>query len=196
MPAAIHLEPAYDDWHGGVGAAGDHEKSPVLSLVIVMDLGQHGETSDGYADGDDGKEEPVFEVVGKGSHEHAEDECGSPGRDGEELCLDLGVAVRLDDRRCKIGVSIGWDDQAKVHETAQEEFVVPEAMQHISCSHFPVERRLSLIFFQSALDEPSLILAQPFGLLWKVWNDKEPCQTDDAGENAFQDEDPTPARMA
>ena len=64
--------------------------------------------------------------IGEGGNDHAESKSHSPGRNTVQLGFDGTVAVSKNDAGREVGVSIGWDDQAEVHESSNDDFVVFE----------------------------------------------------------------------
>ena len=70
----------------------------------------------------------MFEPIGEKRDDEGEDEGSGPGGDGVELCADLGVAVCFDDAGSEEGVAVGGDDEAEVHDSAEEGFEIFEAV--------------------------------------------------------------------
>lgn len=71
---------------------------------MVVHGDQNGEARNADQNRENGEEETVLEAVRNVGDEHAEAESRSPRGHGVELCLDLGVAVALNDG----GAEIGW----------------------------------------------------------------------------------------
>lgn len=55
---------------------------------------------------------------------------------------------------------------------------------------------LAHILSQLCLDVPSLLIIDPFDILWKPRNDEVPYEGNHARENAFDYENPSPAAVA
>lgn len=58
---------------------------------------QDREPDDGDTDGKDGVSESVTRLVGEVGEDHGECKGGGPWRNAVQLCLDLSIAVAVDD---------------------------------------------------------------------------------------------------
>ena len=139
-------------------------------MMIVVNGHQHRESSDAYADRNYGKQEAVTCSIRARRHNHAEHEGNSPWRHRVQLSLDRRVPVGLDDRWCEIGIPVCWDDEAKVHQSSEEELVVAETVQDVSESDLAFKSGLSLVLLKSHLDKLSFVFAQPLRILGEIWN--------------------------
>lgn len=94
------------------------------------------------------------------------------------------------------GHTVRGHDEAKVHETANEDLKVPEHVDDIAQGDLAFRRIAPLVRAQACSDVGSLRLAEPLGVLGKIGYDEEENEGDDAGQGAFEDEDPPPALIA
>jgi len=115
----VHLKPADDDGHCAVRSHRYQEQRGILCMSVGGSdkAKQHGESSDGDNDGNQGEDEAVTDPIGDESKNHGEEESAGPWWDGVELCLNWRVAVGLDDGWGEVRVAVGRDDEAEVHET-------------------------------------------------------------------------------
>ena len=60
VSAEILSEPANDDRHGAVGAAGDKEERGVFEVVVCVHREEDGKAGNGDSDWEEGEEEAVF----------------------------------------------------------------------------------------------------------------------------------------
>ena len=161
VPAEVEIEPADDDRKGRIGAHGDEEQRRVLEVRPRVHGQQDGEAGDGHGDRHEREEEAVSEPVGEEGDDEGEDEGTGPRRDAVQLGPDLRVAVRADDAGGKEGVAVGRDDESEVHEAAQEEFVVFEAVEDVSEGDAAFAGRAALVLFESGLDVGAFVLLEP-----------------------------------
>lgn len=91
-----------------------------------MDRYQNPEPRYRDADTKDSVSESMAGRIGERGNDHAESESHGPGGNTVQLGFDGTVAVSKNDSGGKISVSIGWDDQAEVHESSNDDFVVLE----------------------------------------------------------------------
>ena len=80
-----------------------------------------------------------------------------------QLCADLGVAVCFDDAGSEEGIAVGGDDESKVHESAEEEFEVFEAVYYIGKGDSTLARGAALVFEEAGADVGSFVFAEPVG---------------------------------
>lgn len=168
VSSEVHRVPAHDDGHRRVRAARDHEEGAVLDVVVVVDAYQDGESGDRDTDGDQREEESVPEFVREKCHKHAEPERRGPGWYRVQLCLDVAVSVGLDDSRGEISVAVGWDNQSKVHQTAEVDLEVLETGDNVFESNGLFQCRVPLVILQPGFYEGALLLGEPLRvlLLW------------------------------
>ena len=122
---------------------------------------EDAEAGDGEGDGDEGEGETVLEFVAEEGHDHGEGEGGGPGRDGMQLGADWGVAVRLDDPGGEEGVAVGGDDEAEVHEAAEENLGVFEHVDDVADADGAFGGGAALVFEEAALDVGSFLGGEP-----------------------------------
>ena len=161
VAAEVEVEPADDDGEGGVGAHGDEEEGGVLEVGAGVHGEEDGEAGDGGGDGEEGEEEAVLQLVGEEGDDEGEDEGTGPRRHAVELGPDLRVAVRADDARGEEGVAVGGDDEAEVHEPAEDEFVVFEAVEDVFGVDAAVAGGAPLVLFQSGFDVGTFVFFEP-----------------------------------
>jgi hypothetical protein len=113
-----------------------------------------------------------------------------------ELGLDCAVAIGLDDSGGKVGISIGRDDEAKVHEPAEEDLEVFEDAADVTAADLALGSGLALVDLETGADVGTLVLGEPLGVFREVREAEEECDTDERGEGALQDEDPAPGSVA
>ena len=106
----------------------------------------------------------MFEPIGEKRDDEREDEGRGPGGDGVELCADLSVAVCFDDAGCEEGVAVGGDDETEVHDAAEEEFVVFEAVEDVGEGDAAFACGAALVFEEAGADVGSFVFAEPVGV--------------------------------
>ena len=111
-------------------------------------------------------------------------------------------------------------DQGKVHDTANEDFIynlisvrkgkkkkkkkakalfrltVFEDGQNLPPTPVGTVSGLASVASQLVLDESPLLIGEPIRVLWKVWDDEIGKQSDDAGDDPFDNEDPSPTMVS
>jgi hypothetical protein len=125
-----------------------------------------------------------------------------------EMCFLRGshtvVAHRADDGRCKVGETVDRRDEAKVHETAEENFICFSAVQ--SKINQPTKKEQPTVFHDTEVVAPVVLdvvvgLAnvireagadggffldgEKAGVLWEIREEEEPRKGEDAGEEAL-----------
>jgi hypothetical protein len=191
MAAQVHIEPTHDDGHGRVCAASNQKQGAVLKLAVVVNGDEYCEAGNADADWQDGEEETVLELVGEVCDDHTEAKSSGPRRNGMQLRLDGRVAVALDNGRGEISVSVGRYNQPKVHETADEDLGVFEDFQDVSGGDGSFAGGFALVDFQSGFDVGTLVFGEPFTFFREVRDQEEEEERHDAGQEAFEDEDPS-----
>ena len=161
VAAEVEVEPADGDGQGGVGAHGHEEEGAVLEVGVCVRGEEDGEAGDGHADGDEGEEEAVLEPVGEEGDDEGEDEGCGPGWDGVQLRADLCVAVGFYDARGEEGVAVGGDDEPEVHEGAEEELVVFEAVEDIARGDLALAGGAALVFLEAGADVSAFVFSEP-----------------------------------
>lgn len=193
VTAEVHVEPAHDDGHGRVRAHGDEEERRVLHLGVVVHAKQDGEARDGNEDGKDGKRRAVSDLVRDEGDHHGEAECDGPRGNTVKLCLHRAVAERLDDAGRKVGVTIGGDDEAKVHESSEDDLGVLEDIENITKRRLALSARAALIGPEPRGDIVPLLGCQPLGLLGEVGQEEVEEEAGKDGQGTLEDKDPAPA---
>jgi len=126
VAAQIHVEPADDYRHGGVGAHGDEEETRVFNVLVVVHRKHDCEARDSYRNGDDSKGESMLREVRASGYDHCECKGTGPRWDRVKLCLDWRVAVRLHDCWREESVSICWHDHTEIHQTTKNNLIIFE----------------------------------------------------------------------
>lgn len=85
-----------------------------MALSVIPQ--QHGKTGDADAYGNQREGETMLRLVGAKGDDHGEGESGSPGGHRVQLGFDVGVVEGFYDCGCEVGVAVGGDDEAEVHE--------------------------------------------------------------------------------
>ena len=160
----VEVEPADYDRQRGVGAHGHEEEGAVLKVGVCVGGEEDSEASDGHGDGDEGEEEAVLEPVAEKSDNEREHERRRPGGHRVQLRPDLRVAVGFDDARGEESVAVGWDDQPEVHEGAEEELVVFEAVEDVAGGDLALAGGAALVFLEAGADVGTFVFAEPGGL--------------------------------
>ena len=78
-----------------------------------------------------------------------------------ELSADLRVAVCFDDAGGEEGVAVGRYDKAEIHEAAEDEFVVFEAVHDVARGDLSFAGGATLIFTQAGFYVGSFVVAKP-----------------------------------
>ena len=91
-----------------------------------------------------------------------------------QLSLDRAVAVGLDDAGREVGIPVCWHDETEVHEAAQEEFEVLEAVEYITGCDAALYGGFTLVVFEAGANEFSLGVCEPFTVLGEVRDEEEP----------------------
>ena len=162
MSRQVHIEPAHNNRHGRVGAHAGQKQRGVLHLQVIMHRKQDGKARDGDADRANNKQEAVLGPVRKNSHDHGKPKRHDPGRDGAQLGGDGVVLVALDDGGREVGVRVGRDDQAEIHEAAEPDLVVGHDGQDVLELDLALGAALALRRPQPRLDVLALVVAEPF----------------------------------
>lgn len=92
--------------------------------------------------------------------------------------------------------TVSRNDESKVHEPPHDDFIVLEHVHHIPKCNLPVRRTASLIDPQPRLYILPLLLGQPFRIFREIGDEEVKGECYDAGEDAFEDEDPSPGGVA
>ena len=165
VPAQIEVEPAYRHRQCRVRAHSNEKKSRVLKMRPRVRGEEDGEASNGNGNREQGEKKAVFEPVRKERHDEGEDEGAGPGRDAVQLGADLRVAVRADDAGGEEGVAVGRHDEAEVHEAAQDEFEIFEAVEDVCGRDAAVARGAALVLFEPGSDVGALVFLEPVGFV-------------------------------
>lgn len=167
--------------------------------MVVVHGDEDAETGNGEADWDERERETVFEFVAEEGDDHGEGEGGRPGWDTVELCADGRVAVRLYDARGEKGVPVSRHDEPEIHESADEDLVVFEHLDDVPDADGAFSRsggRAALILAQPVLNVNALVFGEPFCVFGEIGDDEEEDDGDHGGQDALENEDPTPPLVA
>ena len=163
VAAEVEIEPADYDRESGVGAHGDEEEGAVFEVRARVGGEEDSESGDGHCYGNQREHEAMFEPVGEKCDDEREDEGSGPGRDGVELCADLSVAVCFDDARSEEGIAVGGDYESEIHDSAEEEFEIFEAIYYIGKGDSALAGGAALIFEEAGTDVGTFVFAEPAG---------------------------------
>ena len=181
----VHVEPTDDDRHRRVTAHGNEEKSHVLDSGLIGDVQEDTETSQRKTDRDKRKDESVCEAIREPGDDHGERKGASPRRNRAELRLNwrnLLTAQVGNDGWSEVGVAVGWDDEAEVHETSEPDLVVLEAASDVAESDLALDGGLALVDLEAGCNVGALGVGQPFGVLWERREEEEEENCDEDGE--------------
>ena len=106
----------------------------------------------------------MFEPIGEKRDDEREDEGSGPGRDGVQLCADLSVAICLYDAGSEESVAVGGDYESEVHESAEDEFEIFEAIDYVGKGNTALAGGTALIFEEAGADVGTFVFAEPVGL--------------------------------
>ena len=142
----IEIEPADRDGEGGVCTHSHEEERAILEMVIRMRRKQNSKTRNRHRDRKQSKQKTMFSQIREIRNDQCEHEGSRPWRHGMQLRADLRVAVGFYDAGGEEGVAVGGDDEAKVHEAAEEKFVVFEAVEDVAGGDLAGAGGASLVF--------------------------------------------------
>ena len=154
----VHVEPADDDGHGSVGSTGHQEEGSILQAGVVVYGNENAEASDGNADGKDRNTKSVPQLIGNDCHQQRETEGRRPWWDAVQLRLDGAVPVAFYDTRREVGISVGRDNEPKVHETSHDDLVILEDVSNIVELDGSFDGRPALVDAQAGGHEFLLVL--------------------------------------
>ena len=196
MSAQVHVEPTHNDWHGRIAAHGDEEERAVLDIRVVMDIEQDGKARDGHENTENGEGEPVLDPIGYDGDRHGEAKGGDPGENGAQLDLDRIRGVGADDGGREVGVAVGRDNHAKVHEAAEPDAVILHNVEGVLEGDGTLGSVVTLVGGQLGHEIGALILLEEAGL-FREGGEREPEDNgSQSGDDTLEDEDPSPAAVA
>lgn len=195
MTSQVHVEPADHDGHGCVAAHGNEEEGHVLHTNIVVDVEKCSESSQSNTDWDDRERQSVAELIGEPGNDHGQGEGAHPRWHRTELSLNWRVTETGKNGWCEEGVSVGWDDEAEVHEAAQPDLVVLEAACDVATGDLALDGGVALVDAETGGDVGALLLSKPLCVLRESWQEEEECECDEAGEETLEDENPSPSSV-
>ena len=73
----------------------------------------------------------MLQLIREKSDDEGKHEGACPWRDAVQLGADLRIAVGADDAGGEECVAVGGDDESEIHESAEEELVVFEAVEDV-----------------------------------------------------------------
>lgn len=103
----------------------------------------------------------MLELIGEESDDEREDEGTRPRRDAVQLGADLRIAVGFDDPRCEEGVAVGGHDESEIHESAEEELVIFEAVEHVCGRDAALAGGAALVLFEPGFDVGAFVFFEP-----------------------------------
>lgn len=78
-----------------------------------------------------------------------------------QLGANLRIAIRFDDARGEKCVSVGRDDKSKIHEAAEEEFVVFEAVEDVFRGDAALTGGATLVLFKPGFNVGAFVFFEP-----------------------------------
>lgn len=196
MSSQVHVEAAHYNRHGGITTHGHEEEGCVFKRPVVMYREQDGESSDGYTDSEDCITQAMACLVGNPGQNHGKGESGRPWGYAVQLCLDLAIAIAVDNRRREVRIAVRRYDESKVHKASEPDLVVLEDIGDIFSAHFAFHGRGTLFAAETVCDEVLLLRGKPVTVFGEVGKNEEECCADDTGEDAFEDENPSPSLVS
>ena len=85
------------------------------------------------------------------------------------------------------------NNKGEVHDATKVDFIVLEDIDSVVNFYVATSCRLSLLRYEPGPDIDSFVFTQPLCLLGKIGNNEEGNKGDNASEDAFQNENPTPS---
>ena len=79
------------------------------------------------------------------------------------MCADLSVAICFDDTGSKEGVAVCGDDEAEVHESAEDEFEIFETVYYVGKGDSAFARGAALVFEEAGANVGTFVFAEPAG---------------------------------
>lgn len=90
-----------------------------------------------------------------------------------ELCLNGIVAIALDDARSEVRVRIRGDNQAKVHESRDDDFVVFEDALDVAQGDFALGCGAALVHAEAGGDVGFFVGGEPCGFFGEAGDTEE-----------------------
>ncbi len=103
----------------------------------------------------------MLQLIREEGDDEGEDERTGPRWHAVQLGADLRVAVCSDDTGGEEGIAVSRDDESEVHESAEEEFVVFEAVENVFEGDAAFPRRATLVLFESGFDVGAFVFFEP-----------------------------------
>ena len=113
---------------------------------------QYRKPSHCHRDRDHGEQESMLDQIAEVRHNKSKNERGRPWGHRVQLRLDGRVAICPHDLGRKEGVAVGWDDEAKVHKSAKEDFEIFEDVDDVLWCDAALEGGTTLILFEPGAD--------------------------------------------
>ena len=110
-----------------------------------------------------------------------------------ELGLDSRISKIVDDTRGEVCIAVRRYNESKVHEASHDDFVVFEDVFDITKRYGSLKSAASLVDLKACFDVSAFLFGKPFCVFGKICEKEEEKDGDDAGQDAFEDEDPAPA---
>ena len=161
VAAQVEIEPADCYWEGGVSAHGDEEEGAILEVRACVGSEEYSKSRNRHCYGDQRKHEAMFEPIREERDDERENKGRGPGRDGVQLCADLRVAVCFNYAGSEEGIAVGGNNESEVHECAEEEFEIFEAIYYIGKGNPALARGAALIFEEAGADVGAFVFAEP-----------------------------------
>lgn len=103
----------------------------------------------------------MLELVREKSNDEGEDERACPRGDAVQLGADLSITVCFDDTGGEECVAVGGDDESKIHEPAEEELVVFEAVEDVLGGDAALAGGATLVLFEPGFDVGAFVFSEP-----------------------------------
>lgn len=161
-----------------------------------MHRNQDPKASNRYTNAEDGIRKPMLRVIRNRCHQHGKSESRRPWRNAVQLGLNPAVPVSLDNTRAEVCIAIGWHDEAEIHKTSDDDFVVLEHVADIFECNLALNGGFTLVDLKSGANVVLLFRRQPFDLLGEAWEREEKDEGDEDSQGPLKDEDPAPAGVA
>lgn len=103
----------------------------------------------------------MLELIREESDDKCKDEGTCPRWNAVQLGADLRVAVGFDDAGGEESVTIGGDDESEIHESAEEEFVIFEAVEDVFGADAALASGATLVLFEPGFDVGAFVFFEP-----------------------------------
>ena len=130
-------------------------------MRVFMRRQQYREARNRHSNRYEREQKAMFEEIRKVSNNKRENERGRPRRHGVQLRADLAVAVGFDDAGGEECVAVSRDDEPEIHQAAEEELVVFEAVEDVAEGDLAFAGGAALVFVEASADVGAFVVAEP-----------------------------------